>query len=353
LQSFTIKKGRLIMSRKYYLLLCMAFVAFSDVCVFGQDKDPNAAEALRHYKESLSYLQSVSMEVDVESSGKRYDPNSGHGRPRRKANYIFRCDRGRTEWVGQSLLLDHLGNVDPVGSRRIQIIITKKCYFYVLGAPEELPSSALMIINDYEDHQKRAIDAPELGGPLGGRIFGNNHKSVAELLSESTNLYLRKEQENINGVPCYVLEARTKHGKVTAWVAPEKGYSTLKWMIHKTNDDLFDDRPISLNSWLAVFDAVEVRQANDVFTTTGGILTLTFDYPDGRKVSWDKYKVSGIQLNPDFEALGAFKIDLPNGTRVTVEDSPGIRYVWQDGEIVPADDPTFEEIDKIVDELKQ
>lgn len=223
----------------------------------------------------------------------------------------------------------------------------------MLGPHKERPSHALMIVNDYEDDQKLALDAPELGGPLGGRIFGNNHKSVAELLSDSTNLYLRKGQENINGVSCYVLEAKTKHGKVTAWVAPEKGYSTLKWMIHKTNSDLFDDRPISSNSWLAVFDSVEIRQTNDVFTTTGGILTLTINFPDGRKVSWNKYKVSGIQLNPDFEALGAFKIDLPNGTPVSIDDYPGIRYVWQNGEIVAADDPTFDEIDKIVEELKQ
>ena len=341
------------MSRNFHLLLGMAFVAFSGICVFGQDKDPNATEVLHHYRESLSYLQSVSMEVDVESSAERYDPNLGPGHRMRKANFIFQRDRGRTEWIGQSLLFDHQGNVDPNGSRCIQITITEQCYLYVLGPHIEMPSHALMIANDYEDDQKLALDAPELGGPLGGRIFGNNHKSVAELLSESTNLYLQKEQENINGIPCYVLGAKTKHGRVTVWVAPEQGYNALKWMIHKTNGDLFGDRPISLNSWLAVFDSVEVRQANNVFTTTGGILTLTFDFPDGRKVSWNKYKVSSIQLNPDFEALGAFKIDLPNGTRVVVDDYPGISYIWQDGEIVPADDPTFDEIDIIVDELKK
>jgi hypothetical protein len=59
-------------------------------------------------------------------------------------------------------------------------------------------------------------------------------------------------------------------------------------------------------------------------------------------------------LYPDFDALGAFKINLPNGTRVFVEESPGVRYVWQDGEIVPdVDTPTFEEIDKTVEELKK
>ena len=51
--------------------------------------------------------------------------------------------------------------------------------------------------------------------------------------------------------------------------------------------------------------------------------------------------------------MGAFKVDLPNGTRVFVTEFPGIRYIWQNGKIAPVDDPTFEEIDKMVDELKK
>jgi len=151
-----------------------------------------------------------------------------------------------------------------------------------------------------------------------------------------------------------VLEATTEHGKVTAWIAPDKGYSALKWSIHKTGDDLFNDRPISSKSWLAVFDAVELQKVGDVFVTKDGNFTLTIKGTDGTtRVASYKYETSDIQLNPDFDILGAFKIDLPDGTRVYMKEYPGIHYIWENGKIVPADDPTFEEIDKMVDELKK
>lgn len=39
---------------------------------------------------------------------------------------------------------------------------------------------------------------------------------------------------------------------------------------------------------------------------------------------------------------------------MVVEESPGIRYIWRNGKIVPdVDAPTFKEIDKMVDEIKK
>jgi hypothetical protein len=40
-------------------------------------------------------------------------------------------------------------------------------------------------------------------------------------------------------------------------------------------------------------------------------------------------------LNPDFKALGAFKISFPEGTEVTHQDIPGLRFRWTNGKFVP------------------
>jgi hypothetical protein len=99
----------------------------------------------------------------------------------------------------------------------------------------------------------------------------------------------------------------------------------------------------------------KVNDVNTVFVPKSSRFTDTVNFTNGTKSSdQSEYAVSDIQLNPDFEALGAFKIDLPNGIRVFVMEFPGVRYIWQDGKIVPdVDGPTFEEIDKMVDELKK
>jgi len=338
------------MNKKFCSSIGLVFIVLVSVTAFGQDKDPNAAEVLILYKQSLSYLQSVSVKVDIEIDETL--SNSDREISPRKTNFVFRQDHDRTEWIGAYLALDEKGAVDASKSFVLNEVMTGEYYGSVVGNINKLPIVA-NICRDYQETQKGMFDDPEHGSALFGKMYGSNHKGIAELLAESTNLYLRAEQEDINGVSCYVLDGATKYGKVTAWIAPEKGYSALKWSIHKISGDFFNEKPTSSSSWIAIFDSVEVQKIGDVFVTTGGRLTHTNNYTDGRtNIFCYKYKTSNIELNPDFEALGAFKINLPDGTRVFVTEHPGIRYIWQNGKIVSADDPTFEEIDKIVDELK-
>jgi len=341
------------MIKKYYLLLSIVFIVSTGICAFGQTKDTNAEEILHHYKDSLSSLQFVSMKIEVNCDVDANHPNKWFCPYER--HFIFRRDNDRTEWIGQQLIFDEHGNVNPLYSQVIKKIMTGELYANVLSTTLNASSPrAVLITKDYKADQEALLDDPGHGSALFGRIFGNSRKSVAELLGEATNLHLRDEQENINGISCYVLGATTEHGKVTAWIAPDKGYNALKWTIQKSNRDLFNNTPIVSKEWSAVFDAVELRKVGVVFVTTGGILTLTIEKTDGSTdIDCYKYRVSDIQLNPDFDASGAFKVTLPDGTRVYVEEAPGVKYIWQDGKIVPVEDVTFDEIDKMVEELRQ
>jgi hypothetical protein len=210
------------------------------------------------------------------------------------------------------------------------------------------------VITNYGEHLKMLMENSVYGGPLWGRIFGNNHKSVAGLLKESGDMQLRPERENIGGVGCYVLEGTNRYGKTTVWIAPEMGYSALKWSIEKTAGDLFDGSQISAGSWVVVFDSVKLQNINGVFVLIEGVLTNTNDDPEGQGyVTREHYRVSDIQLKPDSSTGGAFKVDLPNGTRVQVEEALGVRYVWQDGQVVPdVDGPAFDEIDRMIEQVK-
>jgi len=346
------------MKTKFCLLFAVVFVTLRGPHAFGQDQEPNAVELLRHYKDSLSWLQSVSMKITVESSG--YE--DGRRIPVTiKRLFTFRMDQehARAEWSGKSLHIDANSNIDLDQSHVIKTIMNGDTYAN-LTSELNRPPLAARIKSDkefYDNQLNEMLCHPITSGPVWGKMFGNNWKNVPELLNKPLWLVLRDKKENINNVLCYVLEAETENGKVTAWVAPEKGYSALKWSIQKNTGDLFNGKPLPSKFWLAEFVADNLQKVGDFWVTTSGTLTFRIDYSDESpiktKTTIYKYNVRDIQINPDFVALGAFKIDFPNGTRVTVEDSPGIRYVWQDGEIVPADDPTFDEIDKIVDELKQ
>ena len=99
---------------------------------------------------------------------------------------------------------------------------------------------------------------------------------------------------------------------------------------------------IKLDSWTAVFDSVELQKVDDVFVPKGGAFTLTIEKTDGNtSVLNYEYKISNIQLNPDFDALGAFKIDIPNGLWVFHREFPRIKYFWQNGRLVTKVDEKF------------
>lgn len=330
-----IKKRKGDVTMKFCSLFSIVFIVSRGLCAFGQGKDPNAAEILLRYKKSLLWSQSVSMrikatvDVDANHPNKEFFPS--------KVDFIFRQDHDRAEWLGQRLLFDDEGKVDRLNSRVIKQISTGE---FFLDVSETSPFAAFpraaVVNRDYKELQENVLDSSDLCGPIFGKLPGINHKGIAGLLGESNNLRLHDKQESVNGMPCYVLEATTKYGRVTAWTAPEKGYNALKWVFEKGPSDLFDKTLVSLK-WpettsISMFDSAEVQEVKNVFITTGGCLTHTVNFADGRKyVSYEKYKVSEVEINPDFEALGAFKVDLPNGTRVFVMEFPGVRYIWQDG----------------------
>jgi hypothetical protein len=351
------------MINKSYLLFAVVFAVSSGVCAFGQSKDPNAAEVLRRYKQSLSWQESVSMKVDTDVKAKGdFGPYADRDFVHIERHFIFRRDHGRTEWIGEALFWAQEEKVDISKSSLIKEIMTGEQYMSLINPLNAAPLGAV-ISRDYKEHQENVLDSSDFCGPLFGRLPGISHKGIAGLLGESNNLRLHDKQENLNGVSCYVLEATTKYGRVTAWISPEKGYNALKWVFENSRDDLFDDAPLSakwpeLQGGTSVFDCVEmqeIKDVNTVFVPKIARFTDTVKFTNGTN-SGDQsdYTVSDIQIDPNFEALGAFKIDLPNGTRVHVKESPGVHYIWQNGKIVPnVDAPNFKEIDKMVDEIKK
>ncbi len=304
----------------------------------GQSKyTPDAAELLRRYRQSLSWQEFVAMKVVIQSSGEI----DGQRIPSiSERTFIFRRDHNRAEWLGKKLEMDESGKVDLDNCHVIKTIMDGNAFARLTSGLDRPPIGAF-INRDKEFYSRffnRLIRHPMNGGPLWGRMVGNNQKNVADLLIESASVNLHEKRENINGSVCYVVEATTRYGKVTAWIAPEKGYNALKWSIQKEPGDLFNDGPVIVSSWLAEFVADDLQKVGDFWVTKAGCMTFSIgyndEYPVKTRITKYKYQLSDIQIDPDFEALEAFKIDFPDGTPVKIEQAPGVRYVWQDGKPV-------------------
>jgi len=344
--------------KKHVFLLIFALLLrpTSKPTYAAEASNPNIHKLLEGYRQSLSWQESVSMNIGLKANGEI----NGERIPITSERYFtFHRDHRRVEWLGKKLQKDDNNNIDLDYCHIIKTIMNGDTFAKLTSGLDRPPIGALIDRNreSYNNNLNKMLRHPTTGGPLWGRMYGSNQKNVADLLFESSSPKLREEKENINGTLCYVVEATTEYGKVTIWIAPEKGYNALKWSIQKGLGDLFNQKPLSANSWLAEFVVDDLQQVGDFWVTKAGRLIFKIDYNDKTSRHTEttiyEYNVNDIQINPNFETLGAFKIDFPNGTPVQIVQAPGIRYVWQDGKPVSVVDDSFlDDLDIEIEQLK-
>jgi hypothetical protein len=304
----------------------------------GAGQDPDPADVLAHYRQSLSYLRSVSLHavVTVHSSSGASDQFP------QTLDYVFRWDQGtqRAAWVGRQLICDKDGRIDPWKSTFIKEIADGQMCVSLdsdrLVEEGDLSRRVILWYN-YQERLRDLYENPNYGGPLFGTMYGSNHQTVADLLAASSDLHVRRE--NIDGVACLVLEGTSPYGQVTAWIAPEKGYSAMKWVLEKEPHHLFNDTALSVKGWRATFEMKQMQTLgaadSPLFAPARAVFTHRIERDGASDVDTYEYAVTDIQPNPDFAALGAFRIDLPEGIRVFNRDSPDLRLQWKNGGPVP------------------
>jgi hypothetical protein len=269
--------------------------------------------------------------------------------------FVFRRDSqtNRAEWIGKRVILRSDGNIDLDNSDFIKDIADGNMFVNLegMGFTNGPDARRVLLWYNYKERLNTLLENPNYSGPLFGKMYGSNYRSVPDLLGEAADLHLLDKKENTNGADCFVLEGTTRYGKVTAWIAPEKGYNAMKWVIEKDSQNLFDDTAVS-TKWptvqgsKAVFDLKELQEIErgdtTVFVPRLACFTHAVSFRDGTEnIDHYKYETSEIQLNPDFEALGAFKIDFPEGIRVFNTDVMRLKFRWRNGRPVPDTDQTF------------
>ena len=341
------------MTKEFSLtLLVFGFSLLYCIYAFAQENNaPNANELLNHYVETCSKFKTISSRINCLSW-------TGDSRnPRETKHYetdiTFRRNHKQTEWIGKTSFFDTNGIYDPERSRLVRTVVNGENIVYMTFYNPELDLKgglhprAYIRRKNFKKYQTDLLEYAANGGPMDGNIFGNNHRSIAELLSYASNLRITGDQEKVCGSSCYVLEAVTEHGKVTAWIAPNKGYNALKWIIHRTSGDFLDDKTLpekGLKTSNSAFEATEVQEIDSQYVITKGFFTGTSVNQDGEKfVRNNEYKRTEVDLNPDFEALGAFQINLPEGTVVANDDIPCVKFIWSNGKLVPK--PAVQEVE--------
>jgi hypothetical protein len=224
------------MGQKFYVIFAAIFIFFG-ICVPGRSQDsPDIDTLLSRCKQSLSWTESMSLHVRMESRSNRPIPE----RDLVVRDYTFRRDGNRAEWFGKIIIYDPNGSVYDTYSYKD--VATGDRFLEVAYVVEEKPKDVLIRL-DYKEHQEILLDDADTFGPLIGRITGIHHKGVIGILSEAEDISIGDAPENINGFLCYKLEAETRYGEVTIWIAPDKGYNAVKWSIYQKPEHQWDLHP--------------------------------------------------------------------------------------------------------------
>jgi len=226
----------------------------------------------------------------------------------------------------------------------------------------------VLVYVDSEKERKKGENACIGSLGAGAITYGlqpGDDNTLPNLLRANSILKVRDNTEEVDGHLTYVLEAQGKYGKIMLWLDPNAGYNPRRVTVYKSGEDLLYGKPLSsvrsnkpevagkqLKDYSVVVDSVKIEDINGVFIMTAGNMTVTQIYTDGYRItSACDFRFSNINLNPDFNALKAFEINVPDGTPVTDVDFPGGSFEVRQGKIVSAG-TSFEQIDKAIEGLK-
>ncbi|MCK4814780.1 redoxin domain-containing protein, partial [bacterium] len=299
----------------------------------GQELDPEVL--IDKYNSCNKKFQTIYYELETTTQSAK--------RGKRVHSLKYCSNNEKKQWIGHRTQYKEDGTVDQRSSGLLRDIYSDKWGVHLQYYNPELknvrPPRANLVRSSRDKYVQDYTNHPPYGGSLTGRLFGSNDQSIYDLLKGASNLKLQNEVTKITGYNTYLVEADTKYGIVKAWISPDLDYNCLKWEIIKDQNQFYRDGEFTNDGFTkltAVYDAEKVEQIDGQFVITQAKFNYRVDNGDiVLSNSTYHFNLTNIDLNPDYEALGAFKIQLPEGTVVTHEEVPGIQFRWTNGKFVP------------------
>ena len=173
--------------------------------------------------------------------------------------------------------------------------------------------------------------------------FNGDQRRIDKKLT-GAYLSVRNGMERIGDLPCYVVEGRTRFGRITAWFAPAKGYALAKYTVDLTSNDIsYDNLTLAraykidgtTQRWEIMIE--KFTEANGVWLPVKANVSMQTSFPQGdfRKTS-RTIQMDSWSINPDFEAIHAFELkEIPDDSIWQYADDYTRQYRWNGGNLTP------------------
>ena len=155
------------------------------------------------------------------------------------------------------------------------------------------------------------------------------------------------------------LESNGPYGKHTVWIDPAAGYLPTRIEVVKQGPHVMNGTKISsqkrrpndgdiwpnqkLIRYRQRIENIVTQTVDDHPLIAGFTMTQVYEYDQGDSLTWThRVAIQDVRTSLDWDDASLFQptIEIPDGTRVYVNDSRNIDYIWSGGEIVL--DPSLE-----------
>lgn len=216
----------------------------------------------------------------------------------------------------------------------------------------QVENSGLMV-KAYQDAANDRVE-PTMYLNVGGLVFGDvMYDRPPPLLATARQSRVTiADTSKVNGDSKALIEMSGPNGVYKLTLDPRTNYLPSRLEIVKTASNKLLDSTVgetlggdtlffpdgALKQWSLIIDDVDVEMVDDRPFITGFEQVITSHFPGGRKVqvltsySCDRISTSAADADDSF----SLTTEIPAKTRVYVKDSPGIKYVWEDGTFVVA-----------------
>ncbi|MBN2180762.1 MAG: M20/M25/M40 family metallo-hydrolase [Sedimentisphaerales bacterium] len=317
---------------KFHVSLCLQLVLAGGLWAsVGHEPDPEVL--LDEYNTCNKKFENIyyDLETTLQAGSKKY-----------VYSLQYCSNNEKKQWIGDLKCYNEDATIDQMSSSLITKIFNDTMGIYLTHYNPDLkgnlPPRAVIVHSSREKYLQSMDETASHGAPLKGKIDGNNHQSIYDLLKGATILKLYDEIAKMLGYDTYLIEAETKYGIVKAWISPDAGYNCLRWEIVKKQNQFYRDGTTTNDRFTKRTDAFIAEKVEQIY----GKYVVTQAKFDNKVENGDTilgdytyhYNLKKIDLNPDFEALSAFEIKLPEGTIVRDENNPEVRYKWTSGRLV-------------------
>lgn len=354
-------------------LVCAATAILVALCgrsSAGEPVRPSPTTLLEAYQKAMGVAERIAFKSETITAV------DGALTPSASAPWLhkheYRRDGDRFDVYEEKTRMTDDGRPDPGTNTRTRSILDGDQWYHFVrreddGSSQLLVSAQTQVWGSWTRRMLSAASAAD------GYLPGDGDAALWQVMGEASSLRLRPGMELVDGRETYVLEARGRYGEHVLWLDPEAGFNARRISVRKTGADLLGDKPVNtppprlparsipqypqvpVEEYTFVLDGVQIEKSGDVFLPVKASLTTTYKHTDGSVVVFRRaHERSEIQIDPDFEAMGAFVLDsVPDRTPASNMDvaGAGVEFQWLDGQIRPRFDASaLSRLDGLVDQ---